>query len=123
MLSILKKYKQIQNATSAWVFIAQALPTIALLSIGIFYFMDWSDAKIIVWILVALISGLVSITWWWWVIYAIKDIHTTIMSTNKTFDEIVKDIKLLKVDMKKLQRSTQTIKDSQSKTVKSNKSK
>ena len=123
MLRIIERYKQLQNATNTWILLAQALPTIALLSLGIFYLLDWSDAKTIVWILVALISGLVSITWWWWVIYAVKDIHGMIQTTNETFNEIVKDIKLLKVDMQKLQTSTNNLSKPQSTTVKNNKRK
>lgn len=123
MLSIIKKYKKLQNATNIWILMAQALPTMALLCLGIFYIMDWSSAETIAWILIALISGLVSITWWWWVIYAVKDIHGMIETTNQTFDEIVNDIKLLKVDMKKLHSSTLKLNKSQSKITKADKSK
>ena len=44
----------------------------------------------------------VSITWWWWVMYAIKDIHKNINISISQFDNIRKDINQLHKDIKKV---------------------
>ena len=96
------KYKPIPEHVNAWAIAAQSLPAIALATLGILYAFDLADGQHVVWLLVSLTFAVVAVTWWWWVIYAIKDVHNLMKSTNETFISIGKELKQVQIDMKEL---------------------
>jgi hypothetical protein len=44
----------------------------------------------------------ISITWWWWVMYTIRDIHKNINTSVEQFENIRTEIIKLREDIKKV---------------------
>ena len=53
---------------------------------------------------IQVVGKLISIHWWWWVIYAVKDIFTMLNRANKKFEEVLFEIKKIKIETNKLKK-------------------
>lgn len=98
-----KKFSTVPKHVNLWARLAQILPSIALATLGLLYVFDVADAIHLMWLTIALTFALIAVTWWWWVIYAIKDVHNIMHTTNETFLEITKELKKLQQDIKEAQ--------------------
>ena len=92
---------KLDNQINIWSMSARVLPVLAILMAAIFYFVDVNTYTQMFFMGVAIMFLAVSITWWWWVMYAIKDIHKNINISISQFDNIRKDINQLRKDIKK----------------------
>jgi hypothetical protein len=92
---------KLDNQINIWSMSARVLPVLAILMAAILYLVDVNTYTQMFFIGVAIMFLAVSITWWWWVMYAIKDIHKNINISISQFDNIRKDINQLRKDIKK----------------------
>jgi hypothetical protein len=80
---------------------ARVLPVLALLSAVILYLTDIENYLEIFFTFIAISFLAVSITWWWWVMFAVKNIHENIAKSVDQFENIRKDIRELRKDIYK----------------------
>lgn len=80
---------------------ARVLPVLALLSAVILYLTDIENYLEIFFSFIAITFLAVSITWWWWVMFAVKTIHENITKSVDQFENIRKDIRELRKDIYK----------------------
>ena len=93
---------KLENQVNIWSMSARVLPVLTILVAAILYLVDVNTYTQMFFMCVAIMFLAVSITWWWWVMYAIKDIHKNINISISQFDNIRKDINQLRKDIKKV---------------------
>ena len=53
---------------------------------------------------ICILFAITAFTWWWWVIYAVRDIFTMLNRANKKFEEVLVEIKKIKLESTKLKK-------------------
>ena len=81
---------------------ARVLPVLAIISAAILYLVDANSFLQMFFLGIAILFLAISITWWWWVMFAIKNIHTNIIVSTEKFESIRKDIAELRKEIKKV---------------------
>lgn len=81
---------------------ARVLPVLALLSAAILYLTDIENYLEIFFTFIAISFLAVSITWWWWVMFAVKNIQENITKSVNQFENIREDIRKLRKDIYKV---------------------
>ena len=81
---------------------ARVLPVLALLSSAILYLVDAKTPLQLFFLGISILFLAISITWWWWVMFAIKNIHNNIIISTEKFENIRKDIAELRKEIKKV---------------------
>ena len=67
-----------------------------------FYEIDtWLETVLI---FIALSFSITAFAWWWWVIYAVRDIFTMLNQANKKFEQVLFEIKNIKIETNKLKK-------------------
>jgi hypothetical protein len=93
---------KLENQVNIWSMSARVLPVLSILMAAILYLVDVNTYTKMFFMGVAGMFLAVSITWWWWVMYAIRDIHKNINISIQEFTNIREDIKNLREDIKKV---------------------
>jgi len=89
------------NQINIWSMSARVLPVLALLSAAILYLTDIENYLEIFFTFIAISFLAVSITWWWWVMFAVKNIQENITKSVDQFENIREDIRKLRKDIYK----------------------
>ena len=87
-----------------WQWLGRLAPIAGLLAVCLALYFDpdhWTDIIIIA---IAISFGSIAFAWWWWVIYAVKDIFTMLNRANKKFEEVLFEIKKIKIETNKLKK-------------------
>jgi len=72
------------------------------LCLVMFYEIDtWLETVLI---FIALSFSITAFAWWWWVIYAVRDIFTMLNQANKKFEQVLFEIKNIKIETNKLKK-------------------
>ena len=80
----------------------RVLPVFAIIGASILYLVDINTYLEIFFMCIALMFLAISITWWWWVMYTIRDIHKNINTSVEQFENIRTEIIKLREDIKKV---------------------
>lgn len=103
-MEIIRKHIKLNldKQVTIWSWLGRVAPLTALLIVGILLFFDvdtWIESVLT---LIALLFSVTAFTWWWWVIYAVRDIFKMLNRANKRFEEVLKEIKTLRVETRKV---------------------
>ena len=98
------KDKNIKQHVKIWYAIGRIAPLGALFLLCIALVFDiqgWLE-----WLLcgIGTVFAIIAFTWWWWVIYAVRDIFTMLNRANKKFEEVLVEIKKIKLESTKLKK-------------------
>lgn len=93
---------KLSNQINIWSMSARVLPVLALLSAAILYLTDIENYLEIFFTFIAISFLAVSITWWWWVMFAVKNIQENITKSVNQFENIREDIRKLRKDIYKV---------------------
>jgi Tfp pilus assembly protein PilO len=87
-----------------WKYAAGTLPFIGLAIIVLLDIIGWTALhnKILFIILIGFFTS--GVIWWWWAIDKIVRLTTLLINTEKKFDEIKTEIKIIKQEVKSLDR-------------------
>ena len=80
----------------------RVLPVFAIIGASILYLVDINTYLELFFMCIALMFLAISITWWWWVMYTIRDIHKNINTSVEQFENIRTEIIKLREDIKKV---------------------
>lgn len=102
----IRKYLKlnIKKQVGLWAWLGRVGPLSALmvLCLVLFYDVDtWLETLLLC---IAVIFSITAFTWWWWVIYAVKDIFTMLNRANRKFEQVLLEIKKIKVETTKLKK-------------------
>ena len=99
MESIRKYLKlNIKRQVGLWAWIGRVAPLSALLVLCLILYYDIDTWLKTVLVLIGIIFSITAFTWWWWVIYAVRDIFTMLNRANKKFEEVLVEIKKIKLE-------------------------
>ena len=102
MESIRKYLKlNIKRQVGLWAWIGRVAPLSALLVLCLILYYDIDTWLKTVLVLIGIIFSITAFTWWWWVIYAVRDIFTMLNRANKKFEEVLVEIKKIKLESTK----------------------
>ena len=105
MESIRKYLKlNIKRQVGLWAWIGRVAPLSALLVLCLILYYDIDTWLKTVLVLMGIIFSITAFTWWWWVIYAVRDIFTMLNRANKKFEEVLVEIKKIKLESTKLKK-------------------
>lgn len=95
------KKLELHKHVKAWSWIGKVAPLSALFAVLLVLIFDFDTVGD--WIIgsIAFSFGVVAFTWWWWVIYAVKELNKLLTTTTERFEQVMKDIKDLKTDLRK----------------------
>lgn len=99
MIQKLKKFS-IEHQVKLWAWLGKVAPLTALTFLCLIVFFEFNTYAEYLIGAVALAFAVVAFTWWWWVIYAVRDLNSMLTQTTEKFDEVIKEIKKLKKDIK-----------------------
>lgn len=94
----------LDQQVTLWTWLGRVAPLTALLVIGLILFFDIDTWLEIVLTLIALLFSITAFTWWWWVIYAVRDIFKMLSRANKRFEEVLLEIKTLRIETRKVKK-------------------
>ena len=105
-MEIIRKYFKlnIKKQVTLWAWIGRVAPLSALMVLCLVLFYEintWLEAALI---FIALSFSITAFIWWWWVIYAVRDIFTMLNSANKKFEQVLFEIKNIKMETQKLKK-------------------
>ena len=100
----LKSKIDLIRQVNIWSWLGRVAPLSALTILCFVIFLDFSGWVDYVICAVAVAFAIVAFTWWWWVIYAVKDIFTLLNRENKKFEEVLFEIKKIKIETNKLKK-------------------
>lgn len=105
-MEIIRKYFKlnIKKQVGLWAWIGRVAPLSALMVLCLVMFYDidtWLDTVLL---FVAISFSITAFAWWWWVIYAVRDIFTMLSSANKKFEQVILEIKKIKIETNKLKK-------------------
>lgn len=83
-----------------WFMAARVLPLFALALTLIFYFIDANTLLECILLISLVIFVFIAIYWWWWIMVTSKDLFKLIEKTNKTFIDVMDEVKEIKKDIK-----------------------
>ena len=105
MESIRKYLKlNIKRQVGLWAWIGRVAPLSALLVLCLILYYDIDTWLKTVLVLIGIIFSITAFTWSWWVIYAVRDIFTMLNRANKKFEEVLVEIKKIKLESTKLKK-------------------
>lgn len=105
MESIRKHFKlNIKKQVGLWAWLGRVAPLSALMALCLVLFYDIDTWIETVLLCIAVVFSITAFTWWWWVIYAVKDIFTMLNRANKKFEEVLFEIKKIKIETNKLKK-------------------
>ena len=105
MESIRKYFKlNIKKQVGLWAWLGRVVPLSALVILCLVLFYDINTWLETVLLFIAVVNQITAFTWWWWVIYAVKDIFTMLNRANKKFEEVLFEIKKIKIETNKLKK-------------------
>lgn len=105
MESIRKYFKlNIKKQVGLWAWLGRVAPLSALMALCLVLFYDIDTWLETVLLCIAVVFSITAFTWWWWVIYAVKDIFTMLNRANKKFEEVLFEIKKIKIETNKLKK-------------------
>tara|TARA_B100000927_G_scaffold232217_1_gene192274 strand:- start:2027 stop:2353 length:327 start_codon:yes stop_codon:yes gene_type:complete len=105
MESIRKYLKlNIKRQVGLWAWIGRVAPLSALLVLSLILYYDIDTWLKTVLVIIGIIFSITAFTWWWWVIYAVRDIFTMLNRANKKFEEVLVEIKKIKLESTKLKK-------------------
>ena len=99
-----RKYFSIKNSVGLWAWLGRVGPLTALMILCITLTFDFNSWVSYLVSAIALLFAITAFTWWWWVIYAVRDIFTMLNSANKKFEQVLFEIKNIKMETKKLKK-------------------
>jgi len=87
-----------------WKYAAGTLPFVGLASVVLMDVVGWSNLhnKVLFSILISFFAA--GVLWWWWAIDKIVHLTQLLINTEKKFDEIKTEIKIIKQEVKSLDR-------------------
>ena len=105
-MEIIRKYFKlnIKKQVGLWAWIGRVAPLSALLVLCLVVYYDidtWLKTALV---LIGIVFSITAFTWWWWVIYAVRDIFTMLTKANKKFEEVLFEIKKIKLETSKLKK-------------------
>ena len=105
-MEIIRKYFKlnIKKQVGLWAWIGRVAPLSALLVLCLVIYYDIDTWLKTVLVLIGIIFSITAFTWWWWVIYAVRDIFTMLTKANKKFEEVLFEIKKIKLETSKLKK-------------------
>lgn len=103
-MEIIRKYFKlnIKKQVGLWAWIGRVAPLSALMVLCLVMFYDIDTLLDTVLLFVAVSFSITAFAWWWWVIYAVRDIFTMLSRANKKFEEVILEIKKIKIETNKL---------------------
>ena len=99
-----RKHFSIKKSVGIWVWLGRVAPLTALMILCIVLAFDFTSWVSYLVSAIALLFAITAFTWWWWVIYAVKDIFTMLNRANKKFEEVLFEIKKIKIETNKLKK-------------------
>lgn len=105
-MEIIRKYIKLDldKQVTLWSWLGRIVPILALLVIGILLFFDVDTWIETVLVFLAVSFSITAFTWWWWVIYAVRNIFGMLNNANKRFDQVLREIKTLRIETKKFKK-------------------
>jgi uncharacterized protein YacL len=88
-----------------WKYAAGIIPSVGLAVIVLFDLVGWTELHNKILFTILIIFFTFGVVWWWWAIDKIVRLTNMMVDTEKKFDELKTEIKLIKKDVKSLDSS------------------
>ena len=96
--------KNVDKQVKIWYTLGRVAPIGALFLLIVCLIFDIESWINYLLIGIATLFAVIAFTWWWWVIYAVRDIFTMLNRANKKFEEVLVEIKKIKLESTKLKK-------------------